>query len=222
MQVCGKAFVVELSSRPTEGSHLPTEIVWMPPLAALVLGYLLGSIPFGVILTRLGGAGDLRQVGSGNIGATNVLRTGRKGLAAATLLLDLAKGWAAVVLATALLPDNEQLAAAGAFVGHCYPIWLRFKGGKGVATLMGIVLALHPPLGLVYAIVWLGLLAGLRISSVAGMAAAASAPVAAAVLARFDLVPLLMALALIVIWKHRENIMRLLDGEEPRVGAKRG
>ncbi len=194
----------------------------MPPLAALVLGYLLGSIPFGVILTRLGGAGDLRQVGSGNIGATNVLRTGRKGLAAATLLLDLAKGWAAVVLATALLPDNEQLAAAGAFVGHCYPIWLRFKGGKGVATLMGIVLALHPPLGLVYAIVWLGLLAGLRISSVAGMAAAASAPVAAAVLARFDLVPLLMALALIVIWKHRENIMRLLDGEEPRVGAKRG
>jgi glycerol-3-phosphate acyltransferase PlsY len=194
----------------------------MPPLAALLIGYLLGSIPFGVILTRMAGAGDLRQIGSGNIGATNVLRTGRKGLAAATLLLDLLKGWAAVVIATALLPDNEQLAAAGAFIGHCYPLWLKFKGGKGVATLMGIVLALHSPLGLVYALVWLGLLAALRISSVAGMAAAASAPVGAAVLGRFDLVPLLMALALIVVWKHRENVARLLDGEEPRVGAKRG
>ncbi|ONF96584.1 glycerol-3-phosphate 1-O-acyltransferase PlsY [Sphingomonas jeddahensis] len=194
----------------------------MPPLAALLIGYLLGSIPFGVILTRVAGAGDLRQIGSGNIGATNVLRTGRKGLAAATLLLDLLKGWAAVVIATALLPDNEQLAAAGAFIGHCYPLWLRFKGGKGVATLMGIVLALHSPLGMVYALVWLGLLATLRISSVAGMAAAASAPVGAAVLGRFDLVPLLMALALIVVWKHRENIGRLLDGEEPQVGAKRG
>lgn len=194
----------------------------MSPVAALVLGYLLGSIPFGVLLTRAAGAGDLRQIGSGNIGATNVLRTGRKGLAAATLLLDLAKGWAAVVIATALLPDNEQIAAAGAFVGHCYPIWLAFRGGKGVATLMGIVLALHPPLGLVYAVVWLGLLGTLRISSVAGMAAATSAPVAAAVLGRFDLVPLLLALALIVVWKHRENIARLLDGEEPRVGKKRG
>ena len=194
----------------------------MSPVAALVLGYLLGSIPFGVLLTRAAGAGDLRQIGSGNIGATNVLRTGRKGLAAATLLLDLAKGWAAVVIATALLPDNEQIAAAGAFVGHCYPIWLAFRGGKGVATLMGIVLALHPPLGLVYAVVWLGLLGTLRISSVAGMAAATSAPVAAAVLGRFDIVPLLLALALIVVWKHRENIARLLDGEEPRVGKKRG
>ena len=194
----------------------------MPPVAAVLLGYLLGSIPFGVLLTRFGGAGDLRQIGSGNIGATNVLRTGRKGLAAATLLLDLAKGWAAVVIASAILPDNEQLAAAGAFIGHCYPIWLRFRGGKGVATFMGIVLALHPPLALVYAIVWLGLLATLRISSVAGMAAAASAPVAAAVFDRFDLVPLLLALALIVIWKHRDNIGRLLDGAEPRVGRKGG
>lgn len=204
------------------GNILETEIVWMPPLAALMLGYLLGSIPFGVLLTRAAGAGDLRQIGSGNIGATNVLRTGRKGLAAATLLLDLAKGWCAVVIATALLPDNEQLAAAGAFLGHCYPVWLAFRGGKGVATLMGIVLALHPALGLVYAVVWLGLLATLRISSVAGMAAAASAPVAAAVLGRFDLVPLLLALALIVIWKHRENISRLLVGAEPRIGSKRG
>ncbi|OWK29768.1 glycerol-3-phosphate 1-O-acyltransferase PlsY [Sphingomonas mucosissima] len=204
------------------GNVLETQIVWMPPLAALMLGYLLGSIPFGVLLTRAAGAGDLRQIGSGNIGATNVLRTGRKGLAAATLLLDLAKGWCAVVIATALLPDNEQLAAAGAFVGHCYPVWLKFRGGKGVATLMGIVLALQPALGLVYAAVWLGLLGALRISSVAGMAAAASAPVAAAVLGRFDLVPLLLALALIVIWKHRENIGRLIEGSEPRIGSKRG
>lgn len=204
------------------GNVLETEIVWMPPLAALMLGYLLGSIPFGVLLTRAAGAGDLRQIGSGNIGATNVLRTGRKGLAAATLLLDMAKGWGAVVIATALLPDNEQLAAAAAFIGHCYPVWLAFRGGKGVATLMGIVLALQPALGLVYAIVWLGLLAALRISSVAGMAAAISAPVATAVLGRFDLVPLLLALALIVIWKHRENIGRLLEGSEPRIGSKGG
>ncbi|WP_245708567.1 glycerol-3-phosphate 1-O-acyltransferase PlsY [Sphingomonas palmae] len=184
----------------------------------MLIGYLLGSIPFGVILTRLGGAGDLRQVGSGNIGATNVLRTGRKGLAAATLLLDMLKGVAAVGIVAALFPGQATLAAAGAFVGHCYPIWLGFKGGKGVATLMGIVVALAWPLGLVYAVVWLGLLAGLRISSVAGMAAAVSAPVAAAILGPFDIVPLLLALALLVIWKHRANISRLLDGTEPRVG----
>ncbi|WP_085810105.1 glycerol-3-phosphate 1-O-acyltransferase PlsY [Sphingomonas sp. TZW2008] len=194
----------------------------MPPAAALLLGYLLGSIPFGVLLTRFGGAGDLRQIGSGNIGATNVLRTGRKGLAAATLLLDMVKGWAAVALVAALLPGNEQLAAAGAFVGHCYPVWLAFRGGKGVATLMGIVLALYWPIGLVYAIVWLGLLALLRISSVAGMAAAGSAPLAAAVFSQFDFVPLLLALALIVIWKHRENIGRLIEGAEPRIGRKSG
>lgn len=204
------------------GIVLDTEIVWMSPLAAMMLGYLLGSIPFGVLLTRAAGAGDLRQIGSGNIGATNVLRTGRKGLAAATLLLDLAKGWGAVVIAAALMPENELLAAAGAFVGHCYPVWLKFRGGKGVATLMGIVLALYALLGLVYAVVWLGLLAVLRISSVAGMAAAVSAPVAAAVFGQFDLVPLLLALALIVVWKHRDNIGRLIEGTEPRIGKKNG
>jgi glycerol-3-phosphate acyltransferase PlsY len=193
----------------------------MPPAAALLIGYLLGSIPFGVILTRLGGAGDLRQVGSGNIGATNVLRTGRKGLAAATLLLDMLKGVVAVAIVGALFPEETPLAAAAAFLGHCYPVWLGFKGGKGVATLMGIVVALAWPLGLVYAVVWLGLLAGLRISSVAGIAAAVSAPVAAAVLGPFDLVPLLLALALIVVWKHRANIARLLDGTEPRIGRSK-
>lgn len=194
----------------------------MAPAGALLLGYLLGSIPFGVLLTRAAGAGDLRQIGSGNIGATNVLRTGRKGLAAATLLLDMAKGAVAVLLAAAFLPGTAALAATAAFIGHCYPVWLRFRGGKGVATLMGVVLALYWPSGLVYAAVWLGLLATVRISSVSGMAAAISAPVSAAFFGRLDLVLMLLALALIVLWKHRENIDRLLSGAEPRVGSKRG
>ncbi len=201
------------------GAFLQTDIFWVAPTLSLALGYLLGSIPFGVILTRLGGAGDLRTIGSGNIGATNVLRTGRKGLAAATLLLDMAKGLVAVLLVAHLFPGNALLAAAGAFIGHCYPVWLRFRGGKGVATLMGIVVALYWPLGLVYAVVWLGLLGTLRISSVAGIAAAFSAPLAAALFGRTDLVLLLLALALIVGWKHRENVQRLLAGTEPRIGG---
>ena len=202
---------------------MQTEIVWLAPAATLVLAYLLGSIPFGVILTRLAGAGDLRQIGSGNIGATNVLRTGRKGLAAATLLLDLGKGFAAVALAARFGADAiglPVLAALAVFLGHCYPVWLGFKGGKGVATLMGVVLALHWPSALVYAAAWLGLLALVRISSLAGMTAAASAPVTAALFGRFDLVLLLLALALVVLWKHRGNIDRLLAGSEPRIGRK--
>jgi acyl phosphate:glycerol-3-phosphate acyltransferase len=201
---------------------LQTEILWVAPTAALLGGYLLGSIPFGLILTRLGGGGDLRAVGSGNIGATNVLRTGRRGLAAATLLLDLLKGVAAVLIAEAVSPGQGPVAAAGAFLGHCYPAWLRFRGGKGVATLMGVALALHWPTGLVYAGVWLGLLALVRISSVAGMTAAMSAPVSAALMGRFDLVLLLLALALLVLWKHGDNVERLLTGTEPRVGGDRG
>lgn len=191
-------------------------------MAALLIGYLLGSIPWGILLTRIAGAGDLRAIGSGNIGATNVLRTGRKGLAAATLLLDLLKGAAAVWIVAALIPGEELVAGAAAFVGHCYPLWLRFRGGKGVATMMGVVVALSPIAGLVYAIVWLGLLATLRISSVAGMAAAVAAPVAAAAVGRFDLAVLFLGLALIVLWKHRENIARLVAGQEPRIGRKRG
>ena len=201
---------------------MQTDYLWVAPLAALVLGYLLGSIPFGVILTRLGGAGDLRTIGSGNIGATNVLRTGRKGLAAATMLLDGAKGGVAVLLCEWLLPGTALFAAAAAFLGHLYPVWLKFRGGKGVATLMGILLALHWPCGLVYAVVWLGLLGGLRISSVAGMAAAISAPVSAALFSRFDLVVLLLVLCLLVLFKHRENIDRLFSGTEPRLGRKHG
>jgi glycerol-3-phosphate acyltransferase PlsY len=197
-----------------------SDILWLGPTAAILIGYLLGSIPFGVLLTRWAGAGDLRQIGSGNIGATNVLRTGRKGLAATTLLLDLAKGAAAVLLAEKLFPGNAILGGVGAFIGHCYPVWLKFRGGKGVATLMGIVVALHWPSGLVYAGVWLGLLGVLRISSLAGISAAVSAPVSAAFFGRIDLVLTLLALALIVLWKHRENIDRLLSGTEPRIGKK--
>ncbi|KQM96851.1 glycerol-3-phosphate 1-O-acyltransferase PlsY [Sphingomonas sp. Leaf25] len=187
----------------------------------MLIGYVLGSIPWGILLTRIAGAGDLRSIGSGNIGATNVLRTGRKGLAAATLLLDLLKGAAAVWIVAALFPGEQLVAGAAAFIGHCYPLWLRFRGGKGVATMMGVVVALHPLSGLAYAVVWLGLLGTLRISSVAGMAAAVAAPVAAAAAGRFDLVLLFLGLAAIVLWKHRENIDRLLVGTEPRIGRKR-
>ena len=150
-----------------------------------------------------------------------MLRTGRKGLAAATLLLDLMKGAAAVLIVRHLFPGEELVAGAAAFLGHCYPLWLRFRGGKGVATMMGVVVALSPIAGLAYAVVWLGLLAILRISSVAGMAAAVAAPVAAAVAGRFDLAVLFLGLALIVLWKHRENIARLAAGSEPRIGRKR-
>lgn len=186
----------------------------------LLLGYLLGSIPFGVLLTRAFGAGDLRTIGSGNIGATNVLRTGRKGLAAATLLLDMGKGAAAVCIARMISPELAVVGGVGAFLGHLYPVWLRFKGGKGVATMLGVVLALSWGLGLIYAIVWLGALAATRISSISGMAAAVSAPIAAAATGRIELGFVLLGLALIVVWKHRDNIGRLIEGTEPRVGQK--
>lgn len=187
---------------------------------ALAIGYLLGSIPFGLIVTRGAGKGDIRDIGSGNIGATNVLRTGSKGLAALTLLLDAAKGAAAVLIAQRFFPHAVQFAAAGALIGHLYPVWLKFRGGKGVATLFGILAPLLPVAALVYVLVWVGLLLIARISSLAGIAAAASAPVSAAVLGREDLFPLLLGFALLVVWKHHANIRRLLAGTEPRVGAK--
>ncbi|EQA97990.1 glycerol-3-phosphate 1-O-acyltransferase PlsY [Sphingobium baderi] len=195
---------------------------WLVPAFLLLIGYLLGSIPFGLLLTKATGAGDLRKIGSGNIGATNVLRTGRKGLAAATLLLDLAKGAAAVLIGDWMIGGGGAMAGAMAFIGHCYPVWLRFAGGKGVATMMGVVTALYWPAGIVFALVWLGTLFGTRWSSVGGMSAAVSAPIAMAVMGRFDIVPVTLALALIVLWRHRANIARLAKGAEPKVGASRG
>lgn len=187
-------------------------------LLALMLSYALGSVPFGLLLAKAAGKGDIRQVGSGNIGATNVLRTGSKWLAAAVLVLDAGKGFLAVWLAWRWWPDAAPLAALGAVVGHCFPVWLRFKGGKGVATALGVCLGLGWPIGLAYAIVWLGMLAMTRISSLGGMSAAVTAPVAAAVLGRTELVPVLAGIALIVVWLHRANLARLRAGTEPKIG----
>lgn len=190
---------------------------------ALLLGYALGSIPFGLIVTRLAGKGDIRAIGSGNIGATNVLRTGSKKLAALTLLLDAAKGSAAVVAAAwAFGLPTIPYAATGALLGHLYPVWLRFRGGKGVATLLGILIPLLPFAALIYALVWLGMLLVARISSLAGMIAAASAPITAYMVGRIDLFPMLLGFALLVIWKHRANIARLRSGTEPQVGQAAG
>ncbi len=200
-------------------------------LFAALIGYLLGSIPFGLLLTRAAGLGDVRKQGSGNIGATNVLRTGNKGLAAATLLLDLAKGLAPVLIARALFDQPDAMpeaawgpvpvAALAAVLGHCFPVWLGFKGGKGVATNAGVSFGLAWPIGLTYAVVWLGLLAGVRISSLAGMSAVVCAAIAAAVLGYEAFVPVLALIALLVLWLHRENLKRLAKGEEPRVGSRK-
>lgn len=192
----------------------------MDSFAALALGYLLGSVPFGLILTKAFNAGDLRSIGSGNIGATNVLRTGNKGLAAATLLLDLAKGLLAVWLAERWFPEFAGMAALGAVLGHCFPVWLKFKGGKGVATTMGVSLGLAWPLGLAYAATWLVMLAVTRISSLSGMTAALAVPVVAWATGNTELVPVLGAIALIVLVLHRANIARLRAGTEPKIGSK--
>ena len=200
--------------------HMTREMIF-----ALVLGYLFGSVPFGFILTRLAGKGDIREIGSGNIGATNVLRTGSKWLAAATLILDCLKATAAILLARQLFGDPlyyyaERYAAAGAMIGHLYPVWLKFKGGKGAATFLGVLIPLLPIAAAVYAAIWLILLLTVRISSVAGMAAAISAPITAAVLYENRLFPMLLGFAVLVLWKHRENILRLRKGTEPRIGSK--
>ena len=201
-----------------------TPEIFLPPTLCFLLAYALGAIPFGLLLTRAAGLGDVRQIGSGNIGATNVLRTGKKGLAVATLLLDAAKGAGAVLIARAVWPDLPQaegIAAIGAFLGHLYPVWLGFKGGKGMATLIGIVLALHWPTGLVIMGVWLLMFLLTRYSSVGSMTAALAAPVSTFCFGRIDLAILLVGFALLLLWKHRTNIGRLLRGEEPKVGRSK-
>lgn len=190
-------------------------------LLALLVGYALGSIPFGLLLAKAAGKGDIRQTGSGNIGATNVLRAGGKGLAAATLLLDMAKGLVPVLLAWRWFPEAVSFAAAGAVVGHCFPVWLGFKGGKGVATNAGVSFGLAWPIGLAYAAAWLIVLALTRISSLAGMSAVVAAVLAAAVMGYGAFVAVLAGIALLVIWLHRANIRRLAHGTEPKVGAKK-
>ena len=204
---------------------------WGPMLfgAALVGGYLLGSIPFGVIATRLGGAGDLRQIGSGNIGATNVLRTGRRDLALMTLLGDGGKGAAAVLLAWLATRDGtaEQqavltsLAGGAAFLGHLFPVWLKFKGGKGVSTFLGTLLAAAWPVGLAAAATWLIVAFVFRFSSLAALVAVALAPAIALLVGRPHAIALLaLFMALLVYVRHEANIRRLLKGQEPRIGAK--
>jgi len=190
---------------------------------ALAFGYLLGSIPFGLILTQIAGLGDIRQIGSGNIGATNVLRTGNKALAAATLLLDGGKGAVAVLVARYLFgPDAAIVAGAGAFLGHLFPVWLKFRGGKGVATTLGIVLAIAWPVGLIACAVWLAVALLFRYSSLAALIAVAAAPIAAWFLANHQTAGLALFLAVLVWLRHHENIGRLLKGEESKIGRHTG
>ena len=194
----------------------------MEALYAALLGYLIGSIPFGLLLTKAAGMGDVRSIGSGNIGATNVLRTGNKGLAVATLVLDLAKGLAPVVIAGQLWGEIAMAFAAGAAVlGHCFPVWLGFKGGKGVATNAGVSFGLAWPIGLAYAFVWLSVLAIFRVSSLAGMAAVVAAAAAAPLFGYPQFFPVLAAIAVLIIYLHRANITRLMKGDEPKVGGSR-
>ena len=195
-----------------------------PPVLLLiwaVLGYLMGSVPFGVLVTRAMGLGDVRGIGSGNIGATNVLRTGSKGAALATLLLDGGKGALAVLLARiGAGEDAGQLAGLAAFLGHCFPVWLGFRGGKGVATFLGILLAAALPLGLAACATWAATAALLRISSASALAAAVLSPLWAVLLGRPDLVALCLGLAALILWRHQANIARLLQGTEPRIGRR--
>jgi len=202
---------------------MPNPISWAfswPYLtAALLGGYLLGSIPFGLVLTRLAGLGDVRKIGSGNIGATNVLRTGRKGLALATLLLDGGKGAVAVLIARNWGPDMAVVAGAGALVGHMFPVWLRLRGGKGVATALGILLAIAWQVGVAACVTWLAVAALLRYSSLAALVALAAAPVLAWWLADPQIMELSGFMAVLVWLRHWQNIARLTTGREPRIGG---
>ena len=191
---------------------------WPYLLAALAFGYLLGSIPFGVILTRFAGLGDVRKIGSGNIGATNVLRTGHKGLAAATLLGDALKGTAAVLVAWNWGPNTAILAALGAFLGHLFPVWLGFKGGKGVATFLGCLIGLNLWAALAFAAIWLAVAFASRYSSLAALVASAATPVVLWLLGQPHMAGAFVLLAALLWWKHRENLTRLAAGTESRIG----
>jgi len=187
-------------------------------LIALVGGYLIGSIPFGLLLTKAAGLGDIRQVGSGNIGATNVLRTGRKGLAAATLILDGLKGAVAVLVARQFLGDQDVVVGTAVVLGHLFPVWLGFRGGKGVATGLGVLLAAAWPVGLACCALWLVAAKVLKMSSAAALTAFAAAPLFALVLSSADHALMALLIAILVFWRHEANIRRLLAGTEPRIG----
>ncbi len=217
---------------------MPDPIAWSVTghwfALALLAGYVLGSVPFGLVITRAAGLGDIRQIGSGNIGATNVLRTGRKDLALATLLLDGGKGAAAVLIGWIWGPYIAMFAGIGAFLGHLYPVWLKFRGGKGVATTLGLLIAYAWPVGLSACAVWLVTAALFRFSSLASLMAVLAAPLAAFAFevwtpglpmrapALLDSPALVLTgfIAVVVWWKHRANIRRLVKGEEPRLGRK--
>ena len=202
-----------------------------PFYAAALLGYLLGSIPFGLVLAWAGGYGDIRRIGSGNIGATNVLRTGNKPLALATMLLDTGKGAIAVLIGARFGPDMAVLAGGGAMLGHAFPVWLKFKGGKGVATALGTLLAAAWPVGLAAGLTWLLMAVLSRYSSLSALVAAAMAPVYAYLLAQFPIAgtywsdpqrtQLALFIAVLVVLRHHQNIRRLLKGEEPKIGGKK-
>ncbi|RRH99205.1 glycerol-3-phosphate 1-O-acyltransferase PlsY [Mesorhizobium tamadayense] len=192
----------------------------MSYVLSLLFGYLLGSIPFGLLITRAAGLGDVRNIGSGNIGATNVLRTGNKGLAAATLLLDALKGTAAVLVAGHFAPELALVAGFGAFLGHLFPVWLGFKGGKGVATYLGVLLGLAWLGMLVFAVVWLAMAFLFRYSSLAALTAAVVVPIALYFVSTPEIAGLFALMSLIVFIKHRANIQRLLAGTEGKIGAK--
>jgi len=190
-----------------------------PP--ALVIGYLLGSIPWGIILTRLAGTQDLRSIGSGNIGATNVLRTGRKGLAAATLILDALKGTAAVTIATYLgSSEAAMLAGLGAFLGHLFPAWLKFRGGKGVAVYIGILIGLAWPAAILFCVIWLVMAFAFRYSSLSALTASVITPIVLWWFGHAALTALFAVLSLLLIFMHRENIRRLMAGTEGKIGQK--
>ncbi|KLK94800.1 glycerol-3-phosphate acyltransferase [Microvirga vignae] len=199
---------------------MPEEMNLLYLLGALAFGYLLGSIPFGVIFTRMAGLGDIRNVGSGNIGATNVLRTGRKGLAAATLLGDALKGTAAVLIAARWGDQFAILAALGAFLGHLFPIWLKFKGGKGVATFIGVLIGLKWIAALIFAAIWLGSAFATRYSSLSALIASAATPVVLWLLGEPEMAAMVVILVALLWWKHSANISRLLAGTEGKIGQK--